>query len=108
MASGTKEAGWVLFSRATHVVICIAENPEVTMREISATLKITERSVQKLVRRLEVEGVVTRRREGRNNRYSLGEGLHLDHILEGGLDPAEIIELAVKSVAKTSDLRPES
>jgi len=102
-----QESGWVFFSRATHVVLCIARNPEVTMREISATLEITERSVQKLVRKLEAEGVITRKREGRNNRYTLGEKLRLNHTMEGALDPAEIIALVLDR-DRLSDRQPEN
>ena len=41
------------------------------MREIAITLDITERSVQKIVLHLEEAKILTRDREGRNNRYKI-------------------------------------
>jgi DNA-binding transcriptional ArsR family regulator len=49
-----------------------AEGP--TLREVAGQVGITERAVQRIVGELEEAGYLKRRREGRRNRYALGEG----------------------------------
>lgn len=53
------------------VLICIAEDPRVLMREIAANVQITERAAQRIVADLIEAGYVDRVREGRRNLYTV-------------------------------------
>jgi DNA-binding IclR family transcriptional regulator len=53
------------------VLLCIAEDPRVRMREIAATVRITERASQRIVADLIDAGYVDRARDGRRNRYTV-------------------------------------
>jgi hypothetical protein len=53
------------------VLLCIAEDPRVRMRDIATTVDITERAAQRIVADLIDAGYVTRRRDGRRNEYSV-------------------------------------
>ena len=52
-------------------LLCIAEDPRIRMREIAATVQITERSAQRIVSDLIDAGYVDRARDGRRNTYTV-------------------------------------
>src|SRR5436853_6872855 len=54
----------------THLV----QNPRATLREIARGTDLTERAVYQIVRDLEVNGFIQKRREGRRNIYTVNEG----------------------------------
>ena len=53
MANGP---GWTFLSNHAHVLLCIAREPEVRLREVAHRVGITERAVQRIVADLEEEG----------------------------------------------------
>ncbi|MBE2315898.1 winged helix-turn-helix transcriptional regulator [Solirubrobacter sp. CPCC 204708] len=50
-------------------LLCIAEDPQIRMRDIATRIDITERAAQRIVSDLIAAGYVHRRREGRRNQY---------------------------------------
>jgi DNA-binding MarR family transcriptional regulator len=73
---------WTFLSNHAHVLVCLARNPDVRLREVAAAVGITERAVQGIVGDLERGGMIGRRRTGRRNRYFLNLGAPLRHPLE--------------------------
>jgi len=57
------------------VLLCIAEDPSIRMREIAATIEITERAAQRIVSDLIDTGYVERARTGRRNSYTINTEL---------------------------------
>jgi DNA-binding MarR family transcriptional regulator len=57
------------------VLLCIAEDPRIRMREIAATVQITERAAQRIVADLIEAGHVERSRDGRRNLYTVRRDL---------------------------------
>ena len=57
------------------VLLCVAEDPRIRMREIAATVQITERAAQRIVADLIDAGYVERSRDGRRNRYAVRRDL---------------------------------
>lgn len=53
------------------VLLCIAEDPRIRMREIAASVQITERAAQRIVSDLIAAGYVDRARQGRRNLYAV-------------------------------------
>jgi DNA-binding IclR family transcriptional regulator len=53
----------------TQVLLCIARDPEVRLREIADTVGITVGSAQRILADLIEAGFVERERHGRRNRY---------------------------------------
>jgi DNA-binding IclR family transcriptional regulator len=49
--------------------VCIAHDPGVRLRDIAATVGITERSAYSIVTDLTAAGYVVKNRDGRRNRY---------------------------------------
>ena len=76
------QANWTFLSNHCHVLICIARQPEIRMREIALCVGITERAVQRIVADL-VEGrYLMKARDGRRNRYDVQPALPLRHPIE--------------------------
>ena len=55
---------WTFLSNHAHVLICLAQEPEVRLREVAARVGITERAVQHIVADLEEGGYLSRKRKG--------------------------------------------
>lgn len=62
---------WSFLTNHAKVLICIAEDPGIRLREIGAATGITERAAHRIVGELVDAGYVTRRRVGRRNRYAI-------------------------------------
>ena len=75
------------------VLIHIARNPHATLREIGAKTKLTERTVYNIVRDLERDGYIVKRRDGRRNVYAMNEAGVLGHRLFGSLTVAQLSEI---------------
>ncbi len=89
-----RPASWTFLTNHSHVLICLAQNPEVVLREVADQVGITERAVQKIVADLSEAGVVTRERVGRQNRYAINKTAPLRHDLESHRTVADILRLA--------------
>jgi predicted ArsR family transcriptional regulator len=59
------------------VLLCIAEDSRVRIRDIATHVGITERAAQRIVADLIEGGYVSRRRDGRRNQYSIRTDLRL-------------------------------
>jgi len=75
-------APWTFLSNHSHVLLCLCEDPEATLREVADRVGITERSVQRIVTDLESGGYITRTRDGARNRYEVHTGVRLRHPVE--------------------------
>lgn len=82
MTNETAVRHWTFLSNHGHVLVCLALDPGVRLRDVATRVGITERAVQKIVDDLEEAGVVTRERSGRRNRYRLNLNVPLRHALE--------------------------
>jgi hypothetical protein len=60
---------WHFLTTHARVLLCIASDPRMRLREIATIVEITERSVSAIVGQLADAGIVLRQREGRRNRY---------------------------------------
>lgn len=78
----TPRASWTFLTNHAHVLVCIAEQPDVRGRDIAARVGITERAAQALVSDLVSEGYLTRTKHGRRNHYQINQDAPLRHPLE--------------------------
>ena len=82
---------WTFLTNHAHVLVCIADEPDIRGRDIAARVGITERAAQMIVADLVAEGYVTRTREGRRNRYEVDPDAPLRHPLEHGHTIGELL-----------------
>ena len=66
---------WTFLTNHARVLMVIAQEPNARLRDIAATLDITERATQRIVSELVESGYVSRFREGRRNRYVVHSNL---------------------------------
>ena len=84
---------WTFFSNHAHVLVVLCRDPRARVRDVAAAVGITERAVLLILSDLEAEGIVTREREGRRNRYTLKLDLPLRHPLEAHRTVRELLEM---------------
>jgi len=76
-------SGWRFVTNHALVLCQIAQQPQITMREISLTIGITEKATHRIITDLETDGYVTKIREGRRLRYRINPDLSLrDELLQ--------------------------
>ena len=94
-APAAEPATWTFLSNHMHVLVCLAADPEQTLRDVAAQVGITERAVQRIVAELEAAGALSREREGRRNRYELDRSLPLRHPLEQHCRIGDVLALVL-------------
>jgi DNA-binding IclR family transcriptional regulator len=62
---------WSFLTNHATALLCVAQNPGLTLRQVGDYVGITERAAHRIVSDLVDEGYLTRRREGRRNRYEV-------------------------------------
>lgn len=77
---------WTFLSHHAHVLLCLARDPDVRLREVATEVGITERAVQAIVNDLVEEGYVQRVRVGRRNHYEIDRSSPLRHPMQRDLD----------------------
>ena len=64
-------AGWTFLTNHAQVLVCIARDPGIRLREIGERVGITERAAHRIVVELADAGYITRERNGRRNHYTV-------------------------------------
>ena len=75
---------WTLLTGHGHVLVEIARRPDARIRDISAAVGLTERTVQAIVADLEGAGYLTRTRTGRRTRYTVHHDSLFRHPAQDG------------------------
>ncbi len=68
-------ARWGFLTNHARVLLCIAHDPAARLRDVAASLGITERSAHGIVTDLAEAGYVVKQRDGRRNRYRIEANL---------------------------------
>jgi predicted transcriptional regulator len=69
--------GWTFLTNHAQVLVCIAHDPGVRLRDIGERVGITERAAHRIVVELADAGYITRQRNGRRNQYTINTHLPL-------------------------------
>jgi Mn-dependent DtxR family transcriptional regulator len=81
------------FSNYGHVLVCLARNNEVRLRDVALEVGITERAVQKIVKDMQDAGFLTINKQGRRNRYQINRRKSLRHGLESHCNVGKLLAL---------------
>jgi hypothetical protein len=68
---------WSFLTNHARVLVCIARDPGARLRDIAASLGITERSAYGIITDLTAAGYVVKQKYGRRNRYQIQAHLPL-------------------------------
>src|SRR5215813_13760348 len=95
------ERGWTLLTGHGHVLVEVARNPEARIRDISAVVGLTERSVQAIVADLEAANYLTRTRTGRRVVYTVNRHSLFRHSAQEGLRVGPFLDLLAAAESGT-------
>ena len=70
-------ADWSFLTNHARVLLCIAHDPGVRLRDIAARVGVTERTAYGIVTDLTEAGYVVKHKDGRRNRYQIQAHLPL-------------------------------
>ena len=70
-------ANWTFLTNHARVLLCIARDPGIRLRDIAAALDITDRSAYGIVTDLTRAGYIVKQKDGRRNRYQIQAHLPL-------------------------------
>jgi DNA-binding MarR family transcriptional regulator len=93
MANEPQPRTWTFVTNHTQVLLCIARDPGVRLRDVAERVGITERAVQRIVAELVEAGFVERRRVGRRNEYSVNREGAMRHPAQLGHEVGELLDL---------------
>lgn len=82
---------WTFLTNHAHVLVCVAQDPGVRLRDIAERVGITERAAQRIISDLVEGGYLVRHRDGRRNHYELNVDLPLRHPLEQDRQVGELL-----------------
>lgn len=87
---------WTFLSNHGHVLVCLASDPQLRLRDVAVRVGITERAVQGIVGDLEDAGIIVRERQGRRNAYRLNLDVPLRHPVEAHRPVRSLLEMVLE------------
>lgn len=94
---------WGFLTNHAQALMCIARDPGVRLREIAATLGITERAAFSIVADLVDAGYVIKARDGRRNRYRIQGDRPLPEALLRQRTVDQLLKLLAQTEAGSGD-----
>jgi predicted DNA-binding transcriptional regulator YafY len=91
--------GWSFLTNHGRVLLCIADDPGVRLRDIAASVGITERSAYAIVADLAAAGYAVKQKDGRRNRYQIQAGMPLPEPTSQQLAIGEVLALLAGATA---------
>ena len=93
MTSDENAPTWSFLTNHAGVLLCIANDPGIRLREIGDTIGITERAAHRIVSELADAGYLTRQRNGRRNHYEIQTDLPLPDALARGKKVGDLLAI---------------
>lgn len=93
---------WTFLTNHGHVLVCIARDPTVRLRDIATLLGVTERTAQALVNDLVDTGYLDRTRIGNRSRYAVRHDRPFRHPVERDHAVGELLDVLAGSPASAS------
>jgi DNA-binding MarR family transcriptional regulator len=86
---------WDFLTNHAHVLVCVARDPGIRLRDIAAAVGITERAAHRIISELVDGGYVVRERQGRRNRYQVKTKLPLRHPLAEEHEVGDLLDVLI-------------
>ena len=100
--------GWTFLTNHSHVLLSIAADPEIRLRDVAQKVGITERAAQRIVADLIEGGYITSTKVGRRNRYAVNPDRPLRHPIEQHCRIASLLSLAEPAGRAQDDRHPSN
>lgn len=85
--------GWMFLTNHAQVLVCIAPDPGIRLRDIGERVGITERAAHRIVGELVDAGYITRERTGRRNHYTVNAHARLPDLIAREQNVGELLEI---------------
>jgi IclR helix-turn-helix domain len=93
--AGESHPRWTFFTNHFLVLACVAESPDLRVRDIAARVGITERATQAILSDLAHDGYLERIRVGRRNRYKVRRNTRFIHPIVRTTTVGEILDIVL-------------
>ena len=84
---------WTFLTNHAQVLLRIARDSDVTLREVAVDVGITERATQRIASDLVAAGFLKRERRGRNNHYLINREAMMRHSAQAGQQIGPLLDL---------------
>jgi len=92
MSSIDQPKTWTFLTNHAQVLLCLAETPDIRLREVAEHVGITERATQRILAELIDAGYVKTERIGRRNRYTVDRQHAMRHSAQLGHEIGALLE----------------
>jgi DNA-binding IclR family transcriptional regulator len=77
---------WTFLTNHAQVLLCLADTPDIRLRDVAERVGITERATQRILADLTQAGYVKTERIGRRNRYTVDRQHAMRHSAQLGYE----------------------
>jgi DNA-binding IclR family transcriptional regulator len=100
-------ANWTFLTNHAQVLLCIAHDPGMRLRDIAASLNITERSAFSIVTDLAEACYMVKQKNGRRNRYLIQAHLPLPELASRERTVGEVLAILTGTNVRGDSSRPQ-
>jgi DNA-binding MarR family transcriptional regulator len=95
--SSPESKTWTFLTNHAQVLLCLADSPDIRLRDVAVRVGITERAAQRILAELVEAGYVTTTRVGRRNSYTVDREHAMRHSAQLGHDIGSLLEALSKN-----------
>jgi DNA-binding IclR family transcriptional regulator len=92
MSSPDRPRPWTFLTNHAQVLLCLADTPNIRLRDVAQRVGITERATQRILAELVDAGYVRTERVGRRNRYTVDRQHAMRHSAQLGYEIGALLE----------------
>jgi DNA-binding MarR family transcriptional regulator len=89
--SSNESKTWTFLTNHAQVLLCLAETPDIRLRDVAERVGITERATQRIVAELTKAGYVKAERIGRRKRYTVDRQHAMRHSAQFGYEVGALL-----------------
>ena len=102
-----KPTTWTFLTNHAQVLLCLAEAPDIRLRDVAERVGITERAAQRILADLVDAGYAKTTRVGRRNHYTLDPEHAMRHDAQVGYEVGALLEALPRNSHPTDARTPE-
>jgi predicted transcriptional regulator len=92
MSSDHEQKTWTFLTNHAQVLLCLANTPDIRLRDVAEHVGITERATQRILAELVEAGYVKIERVGRRNAYTVDREHAMRHTAQIGYEIGALLE----------------
>jgi DNA-binding IclR family transcriptional regulator len=92
MSSPDAHRSWTFLTNHAQVLLCIAQERDIRLRDVAERVGITERAAQRILSDLVEAGYVEATRVGRRNHYTVDHAHAMRHSAQFGFEVGALLE----------------